>query len=1088
MRINVLNKTELWNRLKPSLVLSFLVCVSSQTYATNIGKLNLAEKYALNASQQQITIKGKVTSAEDNLGIPGVNITLKGVAVGGVSTDFDGGYTINVSSPNAVLVFSALGFKTQEIKVGSQKVIDVSLKADVSDLKEVVVVGYGTQKKATLTGAVEVVSSKVFEDRAVTNVGLALQGQTPGLVVTRSSSRPGSEGLNFQIRGYSSINGSDPLIIIDGVPAINAQAFQNLNPDDIASVSVLKDGSAAIYGSRAANGVILVTTKKGKGKVKVTFNSNLRYVTNGLTNFSPNIKEYATMWLEANKEESVPNWWIWDSEDNLKKLQQGVEGAYHFNTWPGKDFFIFNANRIKELFGPRFSFQHNLAISGGDDKSSYRLSAGYADNQSNLLTAYDGEKQMNIRFNYDYQLSEKLKLETGVSVVNTNTSQPSRGFGNILYSFDMPFYPAKNPYGQWLAPFNGVDAGANRNAAASTSDAGRINKKRLTGRIDLKATYDIGSGFSLEGLASIQNERYNTESYVVPVQLYDWYGNPTANAYQTDGTNNAYSTGAESKYYYYYQALARYNKTFNGVHNVSVMAGVNGEKFTSQGLFGSRLGFVDSGVYDIGLAPTEGQTNGGYKGLNGRYSYISRLNYNYDEKYIAEFIGRRDGNSRFAQGNKFKNFGSAQLAWVFTKEKFLNSLNGIVDFGKLRATIGSTGNEASGLADFEYLSLVNIGSGVMGQPASLQTASSLANNGIYSPNRTWEKVIQKNIGIDLGFLNNRLTTSFDLYEKKNNGMLIDIVYPSVLGATAPKTNNGNFDSKGWEFVVGWKDRKKDFGYNVSFNIGDSKSKVSGILNGDNYVAGQNGVVNGYGFKPFFVYKTDGYFKDQAEVDAYYQAYGGKGDLAALQQTSPNVALRPGDTKRVDVAGTGIITGAGSKNSSLVYAGDSASHYVFGINLGGNFKGFDINAFFQGHLKQNIMRTGYMAYPFRALYTNQNPSFLGKTWTEENPNAEFPRLTVNPTRAAWNYANNDFMLQNNRYIRLKTLVVGYTIPEKITKMMKLDKVRLYFSGNDLWEASTIKDGFDPEAQQNATDGDNAGYPFGRTWSFGVNIGF
>ncbi|WP_026713210.1 SusC/RagA family TonB-linked outer membrane protein [Flavobacterium daejeonense] len=1087
MKINVLNKTELWNRLKPSLVLSFLVCVSSQTYAANNGKLNLAEKYALNTPQQQITIKGKVVSAEDKMGIPGVNVNIKGVK-GGVSTDFDGGFSINVSSPNAVLVFSGIGLKTQEIKVGTQKVINVTMAADVSTLNEVVVVGYGTQKKTTLTGAVEVVSSKVFEDRAVTNVGLALQGQSPGLVVTRTSSRPGSEGLNIQIRGYSSINGSSPLVVIDGVPAISDQAFLNMNPDDIESISVLKDGSAAIYGSRAANGVILVTTKKGKGEVKITFNSNFRYVTNGLTKFSPSMNQYATMWIEANKEETKPNWWIWDNEENLIKLQQGVEGAYHFSAFPGRDFFIYNANRIKELFGPRFSYQHNLAISGGGDKSSYRLSASYADNQANLLTAYDGEKQMNVRFSYDYKITDKLKLESNVSINNINNSKPSRGLGNILYSFDMPFYPAKNPYGQWNAPFNGVDAGAVKNSAAATSDGGRNIKKTLTGRIDLKAIYDIGNGFSFEGLTSIQNERVDKEFYVVPVQLYNWYGNPTFNAYQTDGANNVYSTSAESKYYYYYQALARYNKTFNGVHNVSVMAGVNGEKFTSQGIGGTRLGFTDLGVYDISLAPAEGQTNGGYKTLSGRYSYIARLNYNYDERYIAEFIGRKDGNSRFGTGYKFKNFGSAQLGWVFTKEKFLKSLDGIVDFGKIRATIGSTGNEAKDLRDFEYLSLVGIGSGVIGQAPTQQTASYLENNGIYSPTRTWEKVVQKNIGIDLGFLNNRLTTTFDVYQKENIGMLINIVYPSVLGANSPKTNNGNFNNKGWEFRVGWKEIKKDYGYNMSFNIGNSTSKVSGVLNGDSYGAGQNGVVNGYGYKPIFVYKTDGFFKDQAEVDAYYAAYGGNGDLAQLQQTSPEKTLRPGDTKKVDVAGTGIITGSGNKLSSLVYAGDSASHYTFGINLGGNFKGFDINTFFQGHLKQNVMRTGYMAYPFRALFTNQNPRFLGKTWTEENPNAEFPRLTVNPTRAAWNYANNDFMLQNNRYIRLKTLVVGYTIPERITKIMKLDKVRFYFSGNDLWEASKIKDGFDPEAQDNATDGENAGYPFGRTWSFGVNIGF
>ncbi|PJJ08415.1 TonB-linked SusC/RagA family outer membrane protein [Flavobacterium sp. 1] len=1071
---------------KPTLLVLLLgSSVVGEVYATNSdSSVNLSLNAAkLESVQQNITITGKVVSADDNMGIPGVNVSIKGVKGGTVSTDFDGGYVINVTSPDAILVFSEIGFRAQEVKVESQRVINVKLVPDVSKLNEVVVVGYGTQKKATLTGAVEIISSKVFEDRAVTNVGLALQGQTPGLVVTRSSSRPGNEGLAFAIRGASSVNGSEPLIIVDGVPVLNAQSFQNMNPDDIESISVLKDGSAAIYGSRASNGVVLVTTKRGKGKIKVNFNTNLRFVTNGLVGYSPTMQEYATMWLEANKEETTPNWWIWGNKDNLLNMQKGVEGKYDLF---GTDFFIFNANRIEEMFSTRYSYQHNLSVSGGDDKSTYRLSLAFADNQGNLATAYDGEKQLNARFNYDFNLSERLKLESSISIINTNAGQPSKGLGAILYSTDMPFYPAKNPYGQWFAPFNGIDGGAIKNSAATTSDGGRYDKKRLTGRVDLKGTYKIWNGISIEGLASIQNERFNDERYVIPVRLYDWYGNPKGNAYQTDGVNNVYQASAESKFYHYYQALLRYDKTFNEKHNVSVMGGVNAEKWTAQGISASRVGFEDLGIYDISVAATTTQTNGGYKDINGRYSYLARLNYNYNEKYIAEVTGRRDGNSRFAKGYKFQNFGSAQLGWVFTKEEFLSPIDNILNFGKLRGSISSTGNEAKGLGAFDYLSLMGIGSAVLGQPASQQTAS--YNNGLISYTRTWERVTQKNVGIDLGFFTNRLTTNFDLYEKENIGMLIGVTYPSVLGGAPPKTNSGNFNTKGWEFVIGWKDNIKDFSYNVSFNMGDAKTMVSGVENADSYGAGQNGIVNGLPWKPIFLYKTDGYFKDQADVDAYYQAYGTSDALAGLPKNNQAVALRPGDTRRVDVAGTGNITANGNKNSSLVYMGDGTPHYTYGINMGATWKGFDFNTFFQGHLEQNIMRSGYMAYPFRALFTNQNPTFLGKTWTEENPDAMYPRLTVNPTRAGWNYGNNDFMLQNSRYIRLKTLIVGYSLPAGLTSRLKLTKVRVYFSGNDLWEASSIKDGFDPESGENATDGDNAGYPFGRTWSFGLNIGF
>jgi len=1025
-------------------------------------------------------VSGTVTDSKGEA-IPGVSVKVKGTNLGAV-TDKNGKFKLTIPNGSSILVFSFIGFETQDLAVNNREVINVRLKDSNDVLEELVVVGYGKQKKATLTGAVETVDGKVFQDRAVTNVGLALQGQSPGLVVTRSSPRPGNEGLAFRIRGNSSVNGSDPLIILDGVPVLNSYSFQNMNSDDIESISVLKDGAAAIYGSRASNGVILVTTKKGKGKLKVDYNGNARFNTNGITGYSPSMQQYASIWLAANDEEITPNYWVWGNKDNLQKMQQGVEGRYDLF---GTDYYIFNANRLDEMFARRYSQQHNLSISRGTDTSGYRLSFGYANNKGNLATAYDGQKQYNARFSNYYKLSEKFKLESNVSLVNANTSTPSVGLDNTLYAYDMPFYPAKNPFGQWFATFNGIDGGANRNAAAMTAAGGRENRNSLTGRVDMTATYQIFKDLALEGLASLQNERFNSERYVLPVQLYNWYGTPTGIGLNTGGTNNTYNTYAWQGLYQYYSALLRYEKTINGVHNISAVAGLNAEKNSSQQVSANRVGFQDQGVYDISLAGLETQTNGGGKTQMGRYSYLTRLNYNYAEKYLVELVGRRDGNSRFASGYKFKNFGCAQLGWVFTKENFLSGITPVLNFGKIRGSYGVSGNEASGLGAFDYLSTINIGSTVLGSPATPQTSTALNNNGLISYTRTWERVEQKNLGIDLEFFDSRLTTTFDVFEKNNIGMLINVSYPSVLGGRAPQTNSGKFNTKGWEFIIGWKDTKGDFSYNMAFNIGDTKTMVTGVEGADSYNAGRNGIVNGRPWQSWFVYKTDGYFKNQAEVDAYYAAYGNSTNLANMPKNNQAVALRPGDTKRVDVAGTGNITNIGNEKSSLVYAGDGTPHFNFGFNLGGSWKGFDLNAFFQGQLKQNIMRGGYMAYPFAALFTNQNPAFLGKTWTDGNQDALFPRLTVNPTRAAWNYANNDFMLQNNRYIRLKTLIVGYTLPQRMTEKIKLAKVRFYFSGNDLWEATSIKDGFDPEMGEASI---NSGYPFARTWSFGLNIGF
>ena len=1038
--------------------------------------------FSLSSFGQTKIISGTVTDAKTSTPISNVSVIVKDTR-NGTATDVNGKFSIHITG-QSTLVFSNVGYQTKEVKVISS-FMKVQMESTSQQLNDVVVVGYGKQKKATLTGAVEQITSKTLESRAVTNIGLALQGETPGLLVTRTSPRPGNEGLNFVIRGLSSVNGSAPLIIVDGVPVLNSFSFLNMNAGDIESISVLKDASAAIYGSAAANGVILVTTKRGKGKTRYDLSSNLRFTTNGITGYSPTMQQYATMWLEANKEETNPNWWVWGNQDNLLKMQSGYEGSYHFSTWPTVDYFIFNANRIKEMFATRYSYQNNFSISGSDEKSSYRLSFGMADNKGNLATAYDGQKQYNARFNYDIKLSKKLKLETGISLIDAKTSTPSAGLDNTLYGYDMPFFPAKNPFGQWFACFNGVDGGANRNAAARTSDGGRDNQNSLTGRADLKAVYQVYKDLSIEGLASVQNERFNQEKYLLAVPVYNWYGKQTGWAGALDTTKTSYYTKAWTSMSQYYSGLARYSKSINEVHSISAVAGIEAQKTNYNWVSANRIGFTDLGVQNISLASTATQTNDGYSSQYGNLAYFSRLNYSYEEKYLLELQGRIDGSSRFATGHKFQKYGGASVGWIFTKEKFFEGISSVLNFGKIRASYGSSGNQAAGLGEFDYLSLVKIGTTVLGLPAALQNSSSLVNNGLVSYARTWERVVQKNVGLDLGFFGNRLSSTVDYFTKDNLGMLINVNYPSVLGGSAPKTNSGHFNTKGWEATLKWNQTQRKFSYNIAVTLSNTKTMVTDVQGADSYNPGENDIVNGYPYQPWFVYKTDGYFKNQKEVDAYYAKYGSSPDLAGLPQNNIAVALRPGDTKKVDVAGTGNITGSGNEKSSLVYAGDGTPHYTFGINLGGSWKGFDLSAFFQGQLKQLIMRNGYMAYPFGAIYTNQNPSFLGKTWTTDNPDAIFPRLTVNNIRAKWNYVNNDFMLQNNRYIRLKALIIGYSLPESIIRKAKLEKVRVYFSGNDLWEMVHIKDGFDPEMGETSQ---NSGYPFARTWSFGVNVGF
>ena len=1063
------------------LALAFLAGGSVPTYA---------ETFRVQAVAQSVTVKGQVFDPE---GYPviGATVVEKGTA-NGVTTDLDGNFSLKVASAKAVIIVSYIGYRNVELPA-SKVQGKIVLKEDSELLDEVVVVGYGTQKKATLTGSIEQVNSKALESRAVTNVGLALQGQTPGLVVNRTSSRPGNEGLAFQIRGATSVNGGSPLVIIDGVPAVNASSFQNMNSDDIESISVLKDGSASIYGAKAANGVILVTTKKGKGKVNVDYSFNMRFSTTGVTNFSPDMKQYATMWIEGNRQEKIPNWWGWISEDNMKGMQQGIEGFYPTAYWG--EMFIGNANRIDEMFATRFSYQHNLSIAGSTEKSDYRISAAYADNQGNLATAYDGQKQLNLRLNYGVKMTDWLKLETSTSMIKTDTESPSVGLDASLYGQEMPFFPAKNPYGQWYANYGTI---GDRQPVAATSDGGRDNKTNLTTRIDLKAIADIWGGISLEGMVSFQNEEYRRERFVTPVQTYDWFGNPVDRVidatkpsliYPTDPlnikdiNNPGYLTEANNKLYQYYSALLKYNKTFAEVHNISAMVGINAEKWTQKKIATARETFEDDGVYDINLA-SGAQGNKGGKSHNGTYSYIAELRYNYAEKYLIGLMGRRDGNSKFADGHRFKNFGSLSLGWVFTQEKFMKFITPVLDFGKIRLSIATSGNDA-GLGDYDYVSTINQGLTILGLPANELVSSGLNNSGLISYTRTWEKVEQKNLGIDLAFFNNRLTANFDYFIKDNKGMLSKVSYPAVLGGEAPKTNSGHLNVKGWEVSVGWRDTRKDFSYFVNFNISDTRTMLKNLEGADTYGAGKNGTVNGYALNSFFLYRTDGFFKDQAEVDRYYALYKDGGASLTTVNQGTATELRPGDTKRLDLSGDYKISSDGVETSDLQCLGDGDPHYIFGITAGGSWKGFDLNMLFQGVGKRYIMRSGWMAYPFYAEYTNQNPNFLGNTWTEDNPNAQYPRLSTYAARAKWNYENNDFMLQNSRYIRLKSLVLGYTLPKAWTRKVKLEKVRVFFSGNDLWEATSIKDGFDPEMGEVSN---NSGYPFSRTWSFGVNVGF
>lgn len=1035
---------------------------------------------------QDLTIKGTVISADDGLPVPAANVIVKGTT-DGTTTDFDGNYTINVPSGNTVLIFSSIGFTSQEITVGTNNTINVSLETDVSELDEVVVVGYGTAKKETLTGSIEQVKPEVFESRAVTNVALALQGQSPGLVINRSASRPGNEDINLQIRGATSVNGGSPLIVIDGAPAFDDSEFFQMNPDDIESISVLKDGAASIYGSRAANGVILVTTKKGRGKMKVEFNTMIRANFIGLNPPVPTMQQYGQLWLDAAEQDAVPNYWNW-GEDTVRGFAAGE--ARFYQTGPavwGYDgqVYMAPANRFDELYGSNFGRQNTLSISGSSDQARYRLSIGESESQGALKTAYDGIKQYSVRLNSDYDVTERLNLTANIVLQKNITSSPSQGFGRTLVAQDPPVFPSKNPQGQWYGNF-GIGG---TNSVAATSEGGRDNLEENLAKLTLNLNYDIGHGFSamLNGTYNHVNSRRDVYNIAVPT--HNWNGE-LVNAVTNNPTISALHI---TKSYQTYGGFLNYDKSL-GKHNFGAMAGITAEKNDFKALYGHRTGFVDEGVYDI-LVATGVQTNGGANNNNDRgqdheglFSYLTRINYDYDEKYLVELVGRRDGSSRFAPGFKFNNYGSASIGWNIHREKFLESADFLSNL-KVRASIGSSGNQV-GIGPYDYVSTISTGTELFGEGGTLSPTAWVS--GLTTTTRSWEDVVMKNIGIDFALFNNKLSGSFDTYERKNNGMLVNVTYPEVLGAEAPETNSGNLETTGWEAVLNWRGGKDDFSYNIGLNMSDSNNMLVNLEGGNAIQAGLRRTVEGYPLNSYFAWETDGLFQTQAEVDAYNAQYAGDGSEVPTGAS----ALRIGDLRKVDLDGNGVINDqnpdAEKGQGDVKFVGDAQAHYVFGINLGAKYKGFDFTAFFQGHLEQTVYRNGVLQAPFVFPWPNQTIAYNGQQWTPENTSATYPRLTAQTALARWNWFETDIAAQNSKYMRLKTLVIGYSLPSDVINKLNLDKLRIYFSGNDLFEFTSLIDGQDPESGvtplSTDTNINRSIYPFQRTIAIGLNLAF
>lgn len=1074
-----------------------------------------AEPTALQLTQQsQRILKGTVTD-QNGEGIIGATIQVKGTKNATV-TDFEGNFAL--SDPQGVIVVSYIGYITQEIKYSGQPTLKIVLKEDNSLLDEVVVTGYGVTKKASLTSAIsQIKGDDVYKDRGVGSTTVALQGEIPGLTITRTSTRPGSEAAAMQIRGDISINGSSsPLIIIDGVTG-SLDELNSLNGSDIESISVLKDASAAIYGARAASGVVLVTTKRGKqGKAVISYNGALSRTINGIQAPMTTNREWLDMFYEAQFNDmrvtsglTDPdeihqniNWWIFNSFGGATLDTSDIDpatgapriyrGEALFNALrEGKTLTLQNGDKVERwepsnylmdaLYGQATSQKHNLSISGADEKFGYRMSLGYEKAQSQLKVAEDGQKKWSARLNADYQATKQMKFETNISFEKRDVNTPSTDVGAGWY--DPWFWTIVNENGDPYDTFSG-----NRNPVGGLTKGGK-NKYRLTTfRGSMKATYDMSQlvkGLSLSATGAYKLVQSNTQTTKNKIQYYDWVGTMTGNR-QGPGSITENDKRWEN---ITLGAFANYERTFADKHNVFAMVGMTAEQETYKGITASRSqGPLYEGADLLDLNVWEsGENNGASGGQNswGLVSYLTRLNYSYLDKYSVEFLARRDGSSKLSESQRWKNFYSISGYWRLSKERFLSDVKWLSDL-KLRYNYGKTGS-VEGIGNYERYASVSTGSALFGMNPSTQ--SSIWLGAMTSDQRTWETINSHDFGLDFAFLNNRLRGSFDYFIKTNNGMFISIDYPSVLGASAPKVNDGEFQAKGWEFAINWNDRIGEVSYNLGFQLSDAWSLVKKLTNNENVPdpgINQNRLIN-RPRRAIYVYQTDGIFQTQEEVNAFYEMYYWNADhsgpkanniLPAPGEKTLNT-LRPGARKLVDINGDGTIT-----REDLYYAGDAAPRLNFGFKGGLEWKGIDFSIFFQGVWKQKVLRNGNFYAPWITNYVMQNRTFIGKMWSPENPTASYTIASRDNNFNRFNYENKDVSVQNNRYIRLKSLVVGYTLPKHLTNTIGLNKVRVYFSGDDLWEWSKVKDGFDPEYGEVS----NYTFPFSRLLTFGLDVTF
>ncbi len=1034
-----------------------------------------AEAEIIKGVQQGRMVKGVVVDIKGEP-IIGANVMVKGTTQGTI-TDFDGNFTL--ANASGTIVVSYIGCTTQEIKInGNETKLRIVLKEDSELLDEVVVVGYGSMKKESLTGAVAVVNDKAFKGKGTLSSPLqALQGQVPGVIITRSSSAPGDESWNLNLRGSVSMNSTEPLIIIDGVASESANELRLINPNDIESISFLKDGSAAIYGSRAAGGVVLVTTKKGaEGKIKVEYGASATLKTVGLMQEAMSLDQWATGLKQTLiNDDQLGHVWFTYAE-----LAQKYKGSYIDLQTSGNPFgtaaftdvsdFVFSddVNWLDTLFGETWSTEHNLSLSGGTDKSSYRISLNYLYDGSTLKFGNNNNQRYNLRMNNTYKFTNNLKLESSIAYNRQDQVAPTMVGSVLSKTLPMPGLPFESidskPYawGTWGSPASQAEYGGDNKLKVSAINISETLNWKINSW--LSANANVGYNTSVASRDIVQNS----------ITYYNYAGNKVV---RTDPiqANSYYKQTSSRTDFYSVSGFLSANKTLWDKHKLNLTVGSQYE-LKDYTYFGAQVKDIQNGL-EIIHGSGEVTLSDKNRWQTAVLSYFGRFNYDYNGKYLLEINGRYDGSSKFRPQNRWAFFGGISAGWRISEEAFLKDVKWIDDL-KLRASYAEVGNQ-SGIDNYDGIQFYNlvsagsngayIGSNLL---SYINTTGSLA-----STNRKWERIQNYNIALDFGLFNGSVTGTVEAFLKQNNKMLVNMTYPAMLGDNAPKMNEGKFKGWGYEGQINYHGNVGSVKYHVGGTFTFARNELTDYGGTTVLSSGYKSTMQGYPLQSIFGLRYAGKIQNEEQLLAYKSKY-----FENNQVNMPS-NLRVGDNMYCDENGDGVLDA-----KDYIYLGSDSPEISYSFNFGAEWKGFDVNVIFQGAANRFVYRDiDNMTVPFRGAYTNTSTASIGNTWSEDNPNAYYAPYTLDGNINNWNYQPSSLTAQDGRYLRLKNVTLGYTFSNQLLKKIKvLNGFRVYVTGTDLWETTKIKDGWDPEAKRDASGVQR--YPFTRNFTFGANLTF